>query len=315
MTLEIARQVRIVGADVARLVLARDGPIAHRTVAAEIVVAELCERIASAIEEHDTASLETWLDATLERHGALAYLPSIIESATLVLIDVGRREGWLEDSATLRPLTSAIGRAIHQPRAVTIESFDESLDDIDLTINNLIARLYEKDRLTAEHSQAVSLWCVRLARKLKLGDDLALLVQRGGLLHDIGKIATPNEVLNAPRRLTEEERRVIERHPVEGAEIVIDIPSLARFIPMVRSHHERLDGTGYPDRLEASQIPIEVRIVTVADCFNAMIGRRPYRPPLAPSFGLEELRRNRGTHFDPDVAEAMVQIVTEHRIV
>jgi putative two-component system response regulator len=149
---------------------------------------------------------------------------------------------------------------------------------------------------------------------MNLGDDLALVVQRGGLLHDIGKIATPSEILNAPRRLTDEERIVIERHPAEGAEIVIDVPSLEPYIPMVRSHHERLDGLGYPDRLREAEISIAVRIVTVADCFNAMIGRRPYRPPLAPSFGLEELRRHRGTHFDPDVVEAMAQVVTEHRI-
>ena len=315
MTVEIARQVRVVGADVAQRILAREGPIAHRTVAAEIVAAQLCDRIASAIEERDTKSLETWLEATFERFGALAYLPSVLENTALLLIDVGRAEGWLADPAALRPITTAIGQAIHRPRAVTIESTGESIDEIDVTINNLIARLYEKDRITGEHSQAVSLWCVRLARKLRLDGDLPLIVQRGGLLHDIGKIATPLEILNAPRRLTEDERRVIERHPVEGAEIVIDVPSLAGYMPMVRSHHERLDGTGYPDRLGAAEIPIEVRIVTVADCFNAMIGRRPYRPPLAPSFGLDELRRHCGTHFDPDVVEAMAQVVTEHRIV
>jgi putative nucleotidyltransferase with HDIG domain len=315
MTLEIARQVRDVGADVAQRVLAHDGPMAHRTVAAEIVAVQLCDRIAIAIEDRDTESLEAWLEATFERFGALAYLPSLIESAALVLIDIGQSEGWLEDPAALAPVTTAIGRAIHRPRPIAIESAGESIDDIDVTINNLIARLYEKDRITGEHSQAVSLWCVRLARKLNLDDSMSLIVQRGGLLHDIGKIATPIEILNAPRRLTEEERRVIELHPVEGAEIVIDAPTLARYMPMVRSHHERLDGAGYPDRLGGAEIPIEVRVVTVADCFNAMIGRRPYRPPLAPSFGLEELRRHRGTHFDAEVVEAMVQVVTEHRIV
>ncbi|MGD0968023.1 MAG: HD-GYP domain-containing protein [Candidatus Aquilonibacter sp.] len=315
MTPEIARQVRIVGTDIARRVLVREGAATHRTVAAEIVAAELCERIARALEERDTVPLEAWLDAIFERFGALAYLPSVLENTALILIDVGRTEGWLGDAAALRPVTNVIGKVIHRPRPVAIESAGEPIDDVDLAINNLLARLYEKDRLTGEHSQAVSLWCVRLARKLNLDDDLSTLVQRGGVLHDIGKIATPLEILNAPRRLTEDERRVIELHPVEGAEILVDVPSLARYMPMVRSHHERLDGMGYPDRLGADEIPIEVRIVTVADCFNAMIGRRPYRPPLAPSFGLEELRRHRGTHFDPDVVEAMVQVVTEHRIV
>ncbi|HTV92890.1 MAG TPA: HD domain-containing phosphohydrolase [Verrucomicrobiae bacterium] len=315
MTLEIAHQVRVVGPEVAYRVLARQGPVANRTIAAEIVAAQLCERIAFAIEERDTESLETWLEATFERFGALAYLPSVIETAALVLIDIGQSDGWLEDPAALRPITTAIGRAIHRPRPITIETAGDSIDEIDVTINNLIARLYEKDRITGEHSQAVSLWCVRLARKLRLDGDLPLIVQRGGLLHDIGKIATPLEILNAPRRLSEDERRIIERHPVEGAEIVIDVPALAAYMPMVRSHHERLDGMGYPDQLGSAEIPIEVRIVTVADCFNAMIGRRPYRPPLAPSFGLDELRRHSGTHFDPDVVEAMAQVVTEHRIV
>ncbi len=315
MTVEIARRVRVVGADVAQRVLAREGPIAQRTVAAEIVAAQLCDRIAAALEERDTEALEEWLEATFQRFGALAYLPSVLENTALLLIEVGRTEGWLGDPAALRPVTMTIGSAIHRPRAITIESAGESIDEVDVTINNLIARLYEKDRITGEHSQAVSLWCVRLARKLNLDDDLSLTVQRGGLLHDIGKIATPLDILNAPRRLTEDERRVIERHPVEGAEIVIDVPSLASYMPMVRSHHERLDGAGYPDRLGAAEIPIEVRIVTVADCFNAMIGRRPYRPPLAPSFGLEELRRHELTHFDPEVVEAMVQVVAEHRIV
>ncbi|HTX57265.1 MAG TPA: HD domain-containing phosphohydrolase [Candidatus Acidoferrales bacterium] len=315
MTVEIARQIRIVGPDVARRVLAGEESPAHRTVAAEIVAAELCDRIASALEERNTESLSSWLEATFERFGALAYLPSVLESTALVLIDVGRSDGWLGSAAALRDVTTAIGRAIHRPRSVAAESAGESVDDIDLTINNLIARLFEKDRITAEHSQAVSLWCVRLARKLRLDGDFSLLVARGGLLHDIGKIATPSEILNAPRRLTPQERSVIERHPVEGAEIVVDVPSLERYMSMVRSHHERLDGSGYPDGLGAAEIPVEVRIVTVADCFNAMIGRRPYRPPLAPSIGLDELRRHRGVHFDPDVVEAMIQVVSEHRIV
>ncbi|HTC31631.1 MAG TPA: HD domain-containing phosphohydrolase [Candidatus Acidoferrum sp.] len=314
MTPEIARQVRVVGADVARLVLAREGTAAHRTIAAEIVATQLCEHIATALEERDTVALEAWLDATFEGFGALTYLPSILENTALVLIDLGRTEGWLGDAEAMRPVTMAIGNAIRRPRPVAIESDGESIDDVDVTINNLLARLYEKDKLTGEHSQAVSLWCVRLARKLNLDDDLSTLVQRGGILHDIGKIATPIEILNAPRRLSDEERRVIELHPAEGAEIVVDVPSLSRYMSMVRSHHERLDGSGYPDRLAAADIPTEVRIVTVADCFNAMIGRRPYRPPLAPSVGLEELRRHCGTHFDPDVVEAMVQVVSEHRI-
>jgi putative nucleotidyltransferase with HDIG domain len=235
-----------------------------------------------------------------------------LEATCLALLETGRAEGWLVDVAAMRPITMAVGKAIHRPRVAASRFGGDAIEEIDLLINDLIARLFDKDRLTGEHSQAVSLWCVRLARKLGLDSTATVAVQRGGLLHDIGKVSTPNEILNAPRRLTDEERRIMERHPAEGAEIVVDDAKLREYIPMIRSHHERLDGCGYPDGLAADEIPLAVRIVTVADCFNAMIGRRPYRPPLAPSFALEELRRHQGTHFDPALVDAMVRVVNDH---
>ena len=101
-------------------------------------------------------------------------------------------------------------------------------------------------------------------------------------------------------------------HSAAGAAIVAEVPLIANLVPAVRSHHERFDGTGYPDRLKFEAIPREARIVAVADAFNAMIGRRPYRPPLAPSVALEQLVQGRGTQFDPDIVDAMIDVVT-HR--
>ena len=159
----------------------------------------------------------------------------------------------------------------------------------------------------------MSSWCSRLARNLGLSAAETALVRRGGLLHDIGKVGTPEEVLNAPRKLTPDEWEIMQRHTLDGADIVADLPILDEFLPAIRNHHERLDGQGYPDGLRAEQIPLSARIVSVADCFNAMIGRRPYRPPMAPSRGIEELERSAGSHLDPEIVAAMIQVVTGQR--
>jgi HD-GYP domain-containing protein (c-di-GMP phosphodiesterase class II) len=131
------------------------------------------------------------------------------------------------------------------------------------------------------------------------------------MLHDVGKTTTPREILLAPRSLSDAEFAIMRDHAASGEAMVAEIERLRPFRPLVRRHHERLDGKGYPDRLAAADIPLSVRIVTVADCFNAMIGRRPYRLPLSPAAALDQLVKNRETQFDALVVEAMIDIV-EH---
>jgi HD-GYP domain-containing protein (c-di-GMP phosphodiesterase class II) len=104
---------------------------------------------------------------------------------------------------------------------------------------------------------------------------------------------------------------VMRRHAEDGGAIITAIPLLAQHTPAVRGHHERLDGRGYPDGLAASKIPLAARIVSVADSFNAMIGNRPYRQPMRPATALEELKRHAGTQFDPEVIEAMNDVLTK----
>jgi HD-GYP domain-containing protein (c-di-GMP phosphodiesterase class II) len=120
---------------------------------------------------------------------------------------------------------------------------------------------------------------------------------------------TPATILNAPRKLTPEEWAVMQSHVVEGAQIIAGVPILQPFAPIVRGHHERLDGKGYPDGLRGSAIPLAARIVAVADSFNAMIGRRAYRRAMSPIEALDELERSAGTQLDPEVVAAMVRIV------
>jgi putative nucleotidyltransferase with HDIG domain len=201
--------------------------------------------------------------------------------------------------------------AIARPRRIArVSSAHEAIDEIDVVLDDLLTQLDQSDALTAEHSRAVASWCGRLAKRLGSSKDEIVHLTRAGLIHDIGKVTTPAEILGAPRRLDDEEMEIMRRHAEAGAFIVQDVPLIRHLTPAVRNHHERFDGTGYPDRLRFEDIPYVARVVAVADSFNAMIGRRPYRPPLAPSVALERLVEGRGDQFDPDIVDAMIDVVT-----
>jgi putative nucleotidyltransferase with HDIG domain len=135
------------------------------------------------------------------------------------------------------------------------------------------------------------------------------LLERGGLLHDIGKIGVPGAVLDKPGRLTEEERRMVEAHTVIGARIVEPISGFGRLVPIVRHHHERVDGTGYPDGLAAEEIHLLARIVAVADVFDALTSERPYRAAAPHSEALAFLEQRSGSMFDPPLVEAFLRVM------
>lgn len=189
----------------------------------------------------------------------------------------------------------------------------ETVDEVDVLIEDFVTQLNASDPATAEHSRAVSAWCARIAKRIGLNERETAYVVRAGLIHDIGKAKTPPEILNAPRKLDEREWAIMRDHVLEGERIVAGIAPLHDFVPALRWHHERYDGTGYPDRRGGGEIPHAVRIVTVADAFNAMIGRRPYRKPFSPLRALDELRTYRGTQFDPEIVGAMIDVVMQDR--
>jgi putative nucleotidyltransferase with HDIG domain len=133
----------------------------------------------------------------------------------------------------------------------------------------------------------------------------------GILLHDVGKIFTPKEILFKPGPLSDEEWKIMRRHPVDGAEILEQIAGLTEMSKIVRYHQEAYDGSGYPDGLKGEEIPIGARIATAVDAFDAMITDRPYRKGMAVEKAIEELKRNRGTQFDPVVVDAIVTLYQE----
>jgi diguanylate cyclase (GGDEF)-like protein len=175
------------------------------------------------------------------------------------------------------------------------------------TLASLTSALEAKDDYTSAHAQEVSDLSVDVARRLGLGDELVQAVELGALLHDIGKIRIPESILNKRSALDDEEWALMRTHPVVGERILAPIEALANVVPIVRSSHERWDGTGYPDGLSGEAIPIGARIVAACDAFRAMIEPRPYRPPLDLEAARAELERCSGTQFDPAVVVALLR--------
>ena len=171
----------------------------------------------------------------------------------------------------------------------------------------LVHFLEEKDTYLRGHSVRVTMYAVGIAKRLGLRQDVVDVISLGAELHDIGKIGVSEAVLHKPGKLTDAEYQHIMQHPVIGARI---LAPLMRDTPLslaiVRHHHERLDGKGFPDGLKAEAIPLEVRVVTVADSFDAMISLRPYRPALSFEVAVKELEDWKGRQFDPAVVDALV---------
>jgi diguanylate cyclase (GGDEF)-like protein len=174
--------------------------------------------------------------------------------------------------------------------------------------NALALAVNAKDAYTRGHSQTVSQLCAGVAAELGLCPERIGRIRLAGLLHDVGKIGIPDDILNKPARLSPEEFAQMQRHSTLGGEIVA-AAELAEESYWVRHHHERYDGTGYPDHLAGGEIPLESRIILACDAYEAMTSDRPYRKALGHAFALEELRRHAGTQFDPEVVEALRRVL------
>jgi putative nucleotidyltransferase with HDIG domain len=166
-----------------------------------------------------------------------------------------------------------------------------------------------QDPNVSGHSRQVSHYATEIAKIMKLHEKQVELIRKGSLLHDIGKLGIPIELLGKPCRLTPDEYEVVKRHAVMGAELIQKSPSLHSLIPMVRHHHEFFNGMGYPDKLVGAQIPLEARIVSVADAIEAMSSERPYRKAFSASAIVNEMRAQAGRQFDPLVVEAAIQMI------
>jgi putative nucleotidyltransferase with HDIG domain len=179
------------------------------------------------------------------------------------------------------------------------------------TVRALSNAVEARDAYTGKHAERVTLFAIEIARELGLPAPDTPEVEFGFLLHDVGKLAIPDSILFKPGPLTTEERAMMSRHTIVGAEIMRDIEFLAEASKVVRSHHERWDGNGYPDRLAGEQIPLNARVFAVADVFDALTTNRPYRVALSFEQARSMIEEESGSHFDPQVVDAFRRIDDE----
>jgi len=271
----------------------------------QIMLRTLVSSLAEAIEGNDPEVVLHWARLTRTAHSS----ETILEAVAAACTHAGfAAERFHVDSGTLLVFLEIV-----QARLAEVLQGGEPRGDDRPLIDAVLAMLRARDEATCTHSYATGVWCRRLCEGLALSSATTERIVKAGVLHDVGKIGTPDEILFKPGRLTREEWAVMERHAPFGAEILSEIPGLAQYAPIVRSHHERIDGRGYPDGLAGDDIPFESRVVAVADALHAMIADRPYRKALSYGEAMDILRDGRGTQWEADVVDVMIPIVAAQR--
>ncbi|MEW6586856.1 MAG: HD domain-containing phosphohydrolase [Nitrospirota bacterium] len=182
------------------------------------------------------------------------------------------------------------------------------------TIIALSAVVEARDLYTDKHMKDISEYSVEIAKKLGLSETEIEDIRKGALLHDLGKVSVPDSILMKTSRLSDEEMNIIKRHPESGAKMIEPVGPLRRARDIIRHHQECFDGSGYPDGLRGTEIPLGARIVAIADAFGAMITDRPYRKALAVEDAVRELRRYSGTQFDPAIVDIFISLLREKGI-
>lgn len=206
------------------------------------------------------------------------------------------------------------------------QAFNQMTDSVDQSQKQLVNYFYDsvkslimvleiRDHYTLGHSEAVANHAVRLARRMGFDEGTLDLFKRVALLHDIGKVGVRDSVLLKPDALDDEEWEAIKVHPILGEQILKPILKDPIMLKVIRNHHERMDGKGYPDGLKGEEIPLLVAITTVADSYDAMISTRAYRKALTSSQAIEQLKQNKGTQFHPQVVDEFLEILKEEGII
>ena len=243
-----------------------------------------------------TATIDTKVAIQCMKQGAYDYITKPFELDEVV-ISVGRafekRRLELENKDYQQHLEDKVVEQAEKIRASFLSA-----------VTALAHALEAKDKYTSGHSQRVADISVTIAREMGLSPESIVKIKLAGLVHDIGKIGVRESVLNKPSRLTDEEFEHIRKHPEIGEHILAPLSSSEGILKWVRNHHERYNGTGYPDRLKGAQIPLCARILAISDAYEAMTSERPYRKAMSNKTARTEIERGKGTQFDPEVADS-----------
>ncbi len=193
-------------------------------------------------------------------------------------------------------------RVLNQSQKNLVKSYDD-------TLLGWAHALELRDKETEGHSERVTQLTVQLAEAMGFGSTDLIDIRRGALLHDIGKMGTPDAILHKPGSLTEEERKIIQEHPQDAYEMLKQIDYLQRALEIPYCHHEMWDGKGYPRGLKGEEIPISARMFSIVDVWDALRSDRPYRKALPRAEVIDYLKSKSGSHFDPKVVDAFLQII------
>jgi GAF domain-containing protein len=243
---------------------------------------------------------------------SLMCTPLRVFDKTIGVINVSTATPHTYTAEELKLLSSVASQA-----AAVIENarlYDQLQETFFSTVHVLAETIEMRDHYTGGHTRRVQIYTEAIGQEFGLPEDECDILKLASSLHDIGKIGIDDHILRKPGRLSDAEFAEIKRHSEYGAEILAHVKGLRHVVPIVRHHHERYDGQGYPDGLRGEEIPLLARIITVADAFDAMIIDRPYRGALPLQQALEELDGNRNTQFDSQVVEAFFQAFHAEKI-
>ncbi|HID10544.1 MAG TPA: response regulator [Candidatus Latescibacteria bacterium] len=257
------------------------------------------------------------LDVVMPRMDGIEVCQTLKSQKSTRLIPIVIVTGLTDLEDKVRGIEAGADDILHKPfhfvelgarvrSLVKVKRLNERLEDVENVLFALANAVEAKDAYTEEHTERVSRYAVALGRKVGLDRDYTEALCVGGMLHDVGKIGIPDHILLKPGKLSDKEFEHIKAHPIIGERICRPLRSLTYVLPGIRYHHERVDGRGYPDGLRGEEIPIEARILAIADAFDAMTADRPYRRGMSPKEAIEELRRYAGKQWDRDLVEELM---------
>ncbi len=250
--------------------------------------------------------------ASQSRVESLLSCPLLVRGRVLGVLNIARNSLYREFSTgELQCLKVIASKAAY---AISNSKLYDDLEKAYLSTIIALANAVEaRDRYTSGHTVRVTYLAELIAKQLEWDDERIFTLTMGCSLHDIGKIGVPDSILNKPGRLTDSERVIMQRHTEVGARMIEGIPFLQPCLPYIMSHHEQWDGSGYPAGLKAEGIPVEGRILAVADTFDAIVTDRPYRRGKSIAAALQELRDFAGRQFDPQIVEICIEAIQKNR--
>ncbi len=253
-------------------------------------------------------------DATKFVTRSIAAVPLSVGGKVTGVVEVLNKKG----NSSFSKEDEKVLLAIADQSAIVIDNaklYKEVQDLFFETVTSLARAIEAKDVYTRGHSERVMAYSLAIAEEMGLEETLKEEIRLGALLHDVGKIGVPEKILSKPAALTPEERAEVEKHPLVGVEIVKPVKKLLNVINCIRYHHERFDGQGYPEKLRGEKIPIQGRILTIADSFDAMTSDRPYRKGMPYQIALQRIIDCVGTQFDPKVVGAFQSALEKGKII